>query len=59
MDIQENNSQLNHNKKDYPTPSPAQQDYETYCQQQLDEMLDDMDGRCFGDMAEGHFVRSH
>lgn len=34
-------------------------DYETYCQQQLDDMLDNMDGRCFGDMAEGQFVRSH
>lgn len=34
-------------------------DYEIYCQQQLDNMLDDMEDRCFGEMAEGQFVRSH
>ncbi len=34
-------------------------EYEKYCQQQLDNMLDDMEDRCFGDMAEGQFVRSH
>lgn len=33
--------------------------YEEYCKHQLDDMEDDMDGRCFGDMLEGHFVRSH
>lgn len=37
----------------------GQSDYEAYCQQQLDDMLDSMEGRCFGDMAEGQFVRSH
>lgn len=37
----------------------GQSDYEAYCQQQLDDMLDSMDGRCYGDMAEGQFVRSH
>ena len=34
-------------------------EYEKYCQQQLDNMLDDMEDRCIGDMAEGQFVRSH
>ena len=34
-------------------------DYEKYCQEQLDNMLDDMEDRCFGEMAEGQFVRSH
>lgn len=33
--------------------------YEEFCRQQLDNMEDDMDGRCIGDMAEGQFVRSH
>ncbi len=33
--------------------------YEEYCQQQLDNMMDEMDERCFGEMAEGQFVRSH
>lgn len=33
--------------------------YEEYCQHQLSDMEDDLDGRCFGDMLEGHFVRSH
>lgn len=47
-------SQQEAQKKDAP---PL--DYATYCQQQLNDMLDDMDGRCFGDMAEGQFVRSH
>lgn len=33
--------------------------YEEFCRQQLDSMMDDMDGRCFGEMPEGQFVRSH
>lgn len=33
--------------------------YEEYCQHQLSDMEDDLEGRCFGDMLEGHFVRSH
>jgi len=42
-----------------PNSNTPPLDYESYCQQQLNDMLDDMDGRCFGDMAEGQFVRSH
>jgi len=34
-------------------------DYEKFCQQQLTQMEDEMDERCFGEMAEGQFVRSH
>lgn len=34
-------------------------EYEKFCKEQLDNMLDDMEDRCFGDMAEGQFVRSH
>lgn len=35
-------------------------DYEKYCQQQADAFMDEIgDDRCFGDMAEGMFVRGH
>lgn len=34
-------------------------EYEEFCQQQLSDMMDDIGDRCFGDMAEGQFVRSH
>ncbi len=40
-------------------PEP-QSDYERYCQQQADAFFDEIgDDRCFGDMAEGQFVRGH
>lgn len=41
----------------YTMKVPTQ--YEEYCQQQLSDMMDDIGDRCFGDMAEGQFVRSH
>lgn len=35
-------------------------DYERYCRQQADAFFDEIgDDRCFGDMAEGQFVRGH
>ncbi len=35
-------------------------DYERYCQQQIQDFEDELgDDRCFGDMAEGLFVRGH
>lgn len=35
-------------------------DYERYCRQQAETFFDDIgDDRCFGDMAEGMFVRGH
>ena len=47
-------------KEDVPTIEEKEMtEYEKHCQQQLDNMLDDMEDRCFGEMAEGQFVRSH
>lgn len=35
-------------------------DYELYCQQQVEAFEDELgDERCFGNMAEGVFVRGH
>lgn len=34
-------------------------EYEKYCKEQAEVFFDDMEDRCFGDMMEGHFVRSH
>ena len=47
--------------KELSSPKQKQEstDYARYCQQQLDDMLESMEDRCFGDMAEGQFVRSH
>lgn len=40
--------------------NPELSEYERYCQQQSDAMFDDWgDDRCFGEMAEGQFVRGH
>ena len=56
---------IGHGDMFYPDPDKDKEakdtkgEYEKYCQQQLDNMLDDMEDRCFGDMAEGQFVRSH
>lgn len=41
------------------TEAKEMTEYEKHCQQQLDNMLDNMEDRCFGEMAEGQFVRSH
>lgn len=42
------------------SPSEPLSDYERYCQQQADAFMDEIgDDRCFGDMAEGVFVRGH
>ena len=56
---------IGHGDMFYPAPDKDKEakdtkgEYEKYCQQQLDNMLDDMEDRCIGDMAEGQFVRSH
>ena len=35
-------------------------DYERYCREQADMWMDELgDDRCFGEMAEGQFVRGH
>jgi hypothetical protein len=56
---------IGHGNMRFPDPNDNRKktdkmtDYEQHCQEQLDKMLDDMEDRCFGDMAEGQFVRSH
>ena len=56
---------IGHGNMRFPDPNGNRKnadkmtDYERHCQEQLDKMLDDMEDRCFGDMAEGQFVRSH
>jgi len=55
---------IGHGNMKFPDPnntkdSEEKTEYEKHCQEQLDSMLDDMEDRCFGEMAEGQFVRSH
>jgi hypothetical protein len=54
---------IKHGHKNTPASNAYEKNirsnYEKYCQEQLDNMLDDMEDRCFGEMAEGQFVRSH
>ncbi|MCR5313441.1 MAG: hypothetical protein K6E54_07345 [Bacteroidaceae bacterium] len=56
---------IGHGNMNFPDPNNKKEepeektDYEKHCQQELDNMLENMEDRCFGDMAEGQFVRSH
>jgi len=52
MDNESNN--MTQNKK-----ANMLSEYEKFCQQQIEQMEEDMEGRCYGEMAEGQFVRSH
>jgi len=46
--------------KECNSPNESLSDYELYCKQQADAFMDEIgDDRCFGDMAEGLFVRGH
>lgn len=43
-----------------PEKTEVLSDYELYCRQQADAFDDELgDERCFGNMAEGVFVRGH
>jgi len=56
---------IGHGNMKFPDPNgdkkapEEKSEYEKHCQEKLDNMLDDMEDRCFGEMAEGQFVRSH
>lgn len=53
-------NQLETSSQETAEQAPPLTDYELYCKQQTEAFMDDLgDDRCFGDMAEGMFVRGH
>lgn len=57
-----NNNTNNQTETHQPKVQAKEQlsDYELYCKQQVEAFEDELgDDRCFGDMAEGLFVRGH
>lgn len=59
MNVTDINNSAEEIKKDVETESNLS-DYELYCKQQVEAFEDELgDDRCFGDMAEGMFVRGH
>lgn len=58
-----NTTNINKKAKEYSKEVKAKgnlSDYELYCKQQVEAYEDELgDDRCFGDMAEGLFVRGH
>lgn len=51
---------LNENDTDNHELKEEMSEYERYCREQAEMFFDGIgEDRCFGDMAEGQFVRSH